>query len=100
MYPNDATLVLHDDQVDTKKKELVGNYRTQGKEWRKKHQPIDVDTYDFPDPNIPKATPYGVYDITQNEGWVSVGISSDTAEFAVATIKKWWIKMGKKRLVF
>jgi transposase len=83
--------------VDTKKKELVGNYKNQGKEWNPKQNPIDVDTYDFPDPKIPKAAPYGVYDITKNEGWVSVGISSDTAEFAVATIKKWWIKMGKKR---
>jgi transposase len=83
--------------VDTKKKELVGNYKNQGKEWNPKLKPIDVDTYDFPDPNMPKAAPYGVYDITKNEGWVSVGISSDTAEFAVATINKWWINMGKNR---
>jgi transposase len=82
--------------VDTKKKELVGNYKNQGKEWNLKKKPIDVDTYDFPDPNVPKAAPYGVYDITKNNGWVSVGISSDTAEFAVATINKWWIKMGKR----
>jgi transposase len=82
--------------VDTKKKELVGNYKNQGKEWNPKRKPIDVDTHDFPDPNIPKAAPYGVYDITKNKGWVSVGINSDTAEFAVATIKKWWLKMGKK----
>lgn len=83
--------------VDTKKKELIGNYRNQGREWNLKKNPIDVDTYDFPDPNVPKAAPYGVYDVTENEGWVSVGISSDTAEFAVATIYKWWLKMGKKR---
>jgi transposase len=83
--------------VDTKKKELVGNFKNQGKEWNPKHKPIDVDTYDFPDKNIPKAAPYGVYDVTKNEGWVSVGISSDTAEFAVATIYKWWIKMGRER---
>lgn len=83
--------------VDTKKKELIGNYKNQGKEWNPKRKPIDVDTYDFPDPNTPKAAPYGVYDITKNEGWVSVGISSDTAEFAVATINKWWINMGKNR---
>ena len=83
--------------VDTKKKELVGNYKNQGKEWHPKQNPIDVDTHDFPDPNVAKAAPYGVYDITKNEGWVSVGISSDTAQFAVATINKWWVKMGKKR---
>ena len=83
--------------VDTKKKEIVGNYKNQGKEWRPKEDPIDVNTYDFPDKKVPKASPYGVYDVTKNEGWVSVGISHDTAEFAVATIKKWWLKMGKKR---
>ena len=83
--------------VDTKKKELIGSYKNQGKEWNPKQKPVDVETYDFPDPKTPKAAPYGVYDITKNEGWVSVGISSDTAEFAVATIKKWWIKMGRKR---
>lgn len=83
--------------VDTKKKELIGNYKNQGKEWNPKQKPLDVETYDFPDPKTPKAAPYGVYDLTKNEGWVSVGISSDTAEFAVATIKKWWIKMGRKR---
>ena len=83
--------------VDTKKKELVGTYKNQGKEWNQKQNPMDVDTYDFPDPKTPKASPYGVYDLTKNEGWVSVGISSDTAEFAVATIKRWWVKMGKKR---
>jgi len=82
--------------VDTKKKELVGNHKNQGKEWNPKGKPIEVNTYDFPDKNTPKAAPYGVYDIAKNEGWVSVGISSDTAEFAVATISKWWVKMGKK----
>lgn len=83
--------------VDTKKKEMIGNYKNPGQEWRPKENPLDVNTYDFPDKKIPKASPYGVYDITKNEGWVSVGISHDTAEFAVATIKKWWLKMGKKR---
>ena len=83
--------------VDTKKKEIIGNYKNQGQEWRPKENPLDVNTYDFPDKEIQKASPYGVYDITKNEGWVSVGISHDTAEFAVATIKKWWLKMGKKR---
>ena len=83
--------------VDTKKKELIGNYKNNGKKWRKKGKPIKVNGHDFPDPNIPKAAPYGVYDITANKGWVSVGISSDTAEFAVASIHRWWIKMGKKK---
>ena len=83
--------------VDTKKKEMVGNYKNNGKEWSKKHNPIDVNAHDFPDPKVPKAAPYGVYDVSKNEGWVSVGISHDTAQFAVATIKKWWQKMGKKR---
>src|SRR5579872_1352645 len=83
--------------VDTKKKELVGNYKNQGKVWCLKEKPIEVNVHDFPDPKLPKASPYGVYDVTKNEGWVSVGISHDTAEFAVATIKKWWLKMGRKR---
>ena len=83
--------------VDTKKKEMVGNYKNNGKEWSKKHNPVNVKTHDFPDPKMPKAAPYGVYDIARNEGWVSVGISSDTAQFAVSTIKRWWQKMGRKR---
>jgi transposase len=83
--------------VDTKKKEIIGNYKNSGAEWREKGKPEEVNGHDFPDPKNPKAAPYGVYDITRNEGWVSVGISHDTAEFAVATIKRWWSKMGKKR---
>ncbi len=83
--------------VDTKKKELIGNYKNNGKEWSKKGKPLKVNGHDFPDPDVPKAAPYGVYDITENKGWVSVGISSDTAEFAVASIKKWWLKLGKKK---
>lgn len=83
--------------VDAKKKELVGNFKNQGKHWRPKNKPEEVNAYDFPDPEVPKATPYGVYDLSQNNGWVSVGISHDTAEFAVATIKKWWEKMGRKK---
>jgi transposase len=83
--------------VDAKKKEMIGNYKNNGKEWSKKHNPIDVQAHDFPDPKVSKAAPYGVYDISRNEGWVSVGISHDTAQFAVSTIKKWWQKMGKKR---
>ena len=83
--------------VDTKKKELIGNYKNHGKEWNPKQSPTEVEVHDFPDPKTPKASPYGVYDVTKNEGWVSVGISHDTAEFAVSTIKRWWVNMGKKR---
>jgi transposase len=83
--------------VDTKKKELIGLYKNQGTEWQKKHNPVEVLSHDFPDPNVPKAVPYGVYDIGKNSGWVNVGISSDTAEFAVESIRQWWRKMGKKK---
>ncbi len=83
--------------VDAKKKELIGCYKNNGREWHSKGKPEYVNVYDFPDPKMPKAAPYGVYDVTFNEGWVSVGISHDTAEFAVATIKKWWLKMGIKQ---
>ncbi len=80
--------------VDTKKKEMIGNYSNKGKEWQRKGEPINVNTHDFPDPKTPKASPYGVYDITNNKGWVSIGMSNDTAEFAVSTIKKWWNNVG------
>lgn len=83
--------------VDTKKKELVGNYKNGGKEWTAKGSPIEVNGHDFPDKSVPKAIPYGVYDIGENKGWVNVGITSDTAEFAVESIRQWWRKMGKKR---
>jgi hypothetical protein len=83
--------------VDTKKKELVGPYKNAGQEWLPKGRPIEVLVHDFPDPNIKKAIPYGVYDVTHNEGWVSVGIDHDTARFATATILRWWRRMGKKR---
>ena len=83
--------------VDTKKKELVGNYKNAGQEWQKKRQPIPVLSHDFPNPDMPKAVPYGVYDVGKNVGWVNVGISSDTAEFAVESIRQWWQKMGKKK---
>ena len=82
--------------VDTKKKELIGNYKNSGREWRKKGTPIDVLSHDFPDPALPKAVPYGVYDIEQNIGWINVGIDGDTAEFAVESIRQWWKRMGKK----
>ncbi len=83
--------------VDTKKKELIGKYKNGGREWRKKREPIKVLSHDFPDPNVPKAVPYGVYDIGDNKGWVNVGTAADTAEFAVESISQWWKLMGKKR---
>lgn len=83
--------------VDTKKKELVGNYKNTGKEWNPKGFPIEVNGHDFPDPNMSKAVPYGVYDIANNTGWVNVGMSADTAEFAVESIQYWWKKIGKKK---
>jgi Rhodopirellula transposase DDE domain len=83
--------------VDAKKKELVGNYGGCGKEWQRACQPVRVRTHDFPDPEESKAIPYGVYDLTRNEGWVSVGISHNTAQFAVASIRGWWHKLGQKR---
>jgi hypothetical protein len=81
--------------VDTKKKENIGEFKKAGQEYRKKGDPRKVNTYDFPDPEKGKAAPYGVYDITENKGWVSVGISADTAEFAVNSIESWWEEMGK-----
>lgn len=80
--------------VDTKKKENIGNYKNNGKEFCEKGKPTKVETHDFPDKRLGKVVPYGVYDIGRNKGWVSVGISSDTAEFAVNTIRTWWYKMG------
>ena len=80
--------------VDTKKKELVGPFRNGGRDWRPKGHPVAVNVHDFPDPGLGKAIPYGVYDMTANTGWVSVGITSDTAEFAVETIRRWWKRMG------
>ena len=83
--------------VDTEKKELVGDFKNAGREWQRRGQPQEVQVHDFPDPKIRKAIPYGVYDLTRNEGWVSVGIDQDTARFAAAIIKRWWRKMGRKR---
>ena len=80
--------------VDTKKKEIIGAYKNNGQELCKKRKPIEVQSHDFPDKRFGKVAPYGVYDIGKNKGWVSVGISSDTAEFAVNTIRTWWHKMG------
>jgi transposase len=83
--------------VDTKKKELVGNYKNGGRELAPSGEPILVNTHDFLDPELGKAIPYGIYDVGRDEGWVSVGISGDTAQFAVAAIKAWWSKLGRKR---
>ena len=83
--------------VDTKKKEPLGNMKNPGRTYRKKGDPVKVKTHDFPDPQLGKAVPYGVYDLTHNEAGVSVGISHDTAEFAVAAIRRWWKRLGRKR---
>jgi hypothetical protein len=83
--------------VDTKKKETLGNLKNAGQTWCPKGQPTEVDTHDFPDPNKGKAVPYGVYDLRHNEAWVSVGVSSDTAEFAVESIRCWWKRLGRRR---
>jgi len=83
--------------VDTKKKETLGKKANVGKEYRPQGEPLEVDTHDFPDKELGKAIPYGVYDIDSNEAWVSVGISRDTGEFAVEAIRRWWRKLGKKR---
>lgn len=83
--------------VDTKKKEPLGNMKNPGKTYRPKGNPTHVNTHDFPDRELGKAVPYGVYDLAHNEAGVSVGISHDTAEFAVAAIQRWWTRMGKKR---
>jgi hypothetical protein len=81
--------------VDTKKKELVGDFKNGGREWRPKGHPEEVRVHDFQDPALGKAIPYGVYDLTANAGWVSVGVDHDTAEFAVATLGRWWSMMGR-----
>jgi len=83
--------------VDTKKKELVGEFKNAGREWRRRGRPEEVAVHDFPDPERKKAIPYGVYDLTRDEGWVSVGIDHDTARFAAASIRRWWNKMGRRR---
>lgn len=83
--------------VDTKKKEPLGKLKNPGQEWRPKGKPREVDVHDFPDPRKGKAVPYGVYDLSHNEAWVSVGVSSDTAEFAVETIRTWWKRLGRRR---
>jgi hypothetical protein len=83
--------------IDTKKKELVGEFYNAGREWRPAGSPVEVKVHDFPDKKLGKAIPYGVYDLASNEGWVSVGIDHDTAEFAAASIRRWWRQMGAQR---
>ncbi len=83
--------------VDTKKKELVGPYKNNGREWQRKGAPERVDVHDFPDRELGKVIPYGVFDMSRNGGWASVGIDHDTAQFAVQAIGRWWRKMGVKR---
>jgi hypothetical protein len=80
--------------VDTKKKELVGDFTNRGKEWQPVGEPVPVRVHDFIDAQLGKAIPYGVYDVGRNEGWVNVGIDHDTAEFAVESIRRWWRRMG------
>jgi Rhodopirellula transposase DDE domain len=82
--------------VDTKKKELVGNFKNGGREYQPGGSPEEVGTHDFMDKELGKAIPYGVYDMTANEGWVSVGIDHDTAYFAVESLRRWWTNMGSK----
>ena len=83
--------------IDTKKKEPLGNMKNPGKTYRRKGQPIQVKSHDFPDKQLGKAVPYGVYDLACNEAGVSVGIGHDTAEFAVASVRRWWMRLGRKR---
>jgi hypothetical protein len=83
--------------VDTKKKELVGDFANKGREWQPSGQPEQVRVHDFKDPELGKAIPYGVYDVGANAGWVSVGIDHDTAAFAVESLRRWWTHMGQPR---
>ncbi|MGO8699956.1 MAG: ISAzo13 family transposase [Limisphaerales bacterium] len=82
--------------VDTKKKELVGNFHNAGQQWREKGLAERVAGHDFPDPSLPRAYPYGIYDLAQNTGFVNVGTDHDTASFAVASIRGWWRKEGRR----
>lgn len=102
LYINDhVKKFLNADQpvisVDTKKKENLGNYSNKGREYRPKGMPLETNTHDFPNKELGKAIPYGVYDIAKNEGWVSIGINHDTAQFAANSIRRWWTEMGQLR---
>jgi hypothetical protein len=81
--------------VDTKKKELIGAYKNDGRQWRPKDEPVPVKTHDFPDAELGKAIPYGIYDLAANTGWVSVGTDHDTAAFAVESVRRWWNAAGR-----
>jgi hypothetical protein len=83
--------------VDTKKKELVGDFKNPGRTWRPQGEPEEVQVYDFLSRAIGRAIPYGVYDLAANDGWVSVGVDHDTAAFAVQTIRRWWQEIGRQR---
>ena len=101
-YINKQVLAFHKQNqpvisVDTKKKELVGEFKNPGEEWQPKGEPEKVGVHDFPKKDLGKAIPYGVYDLASNEGWVSVGIDHDTAQFAAASIQGWWTEMGSQR---
>jgi hypothetical protein len=97
----DVTRALNDHEpvisVDTKKKELVGDFKNAGREWRPQGDPEEVQVHDFMDKTLGRAVPYGIYDLAANAGWVSVGINHDTAEFAVNTIRTWWHSVGAQR---
>jgi hypothetical protein len=82
--------------VDTKKKELIGNYENQGQKWRKTKTPVQVNGHDFPDPSVPRAYPYGIYDLGRNTGFVNVGTDHDTSAFAVASLRGWWRAEGRR----
>jgi hypothetical protein len=83
--------------IDSKKKELVGDYKAVGREWEPTGKPVEVQGHDFPGPEVPKAIPDGVYDIAHNEGYVSVGLSAETAQFSIASIRAWWKHLGHER---
>lgn len=93
LYNNENQPVI---SIDTKKKEIIGEYKNNGKEWQPKGSPVKVNDHDFPDKELGKAAPYGIYDIFNNTGWVNVGISADTAQFSVNSIKEWWRQVGSK----
>jgi hypothetical protein len=82
--------------VDTKKKELVGNYQSKGRKWRRAKDPERVSVHDFPTPQVPRAYPYGIYDLAHNTGFVNVGTDHDTGAFAVASIRGWWRAEGRR----
>jgi hypothetical protein len=81
--------------VDTKKKELVGNFKNPGRQWRPKGEPELVNVHDFPEPGVHKAIPYGIYDLGRDSGWVNVGQDHDTASFAVESLRRWWLSVGQ-----